>query len=126
MNSIAVGAGDARVVETGSKWDVLSCKDGHGKTATRSANTCAVSVLPPTCGRRLSTRSGRQGRGRVSEGGRPDGKRGQRREGQKELEKGQNQHDLNEINTNTKVKLEEKQRQQREARAGMAVGEGGG
>lgn len=44
---------------------------------------------------------------------------GQRREGQKELEKGQNQHDLNEINTNTKVKLEEKQRQQREARAGM-------
>lgn len=28
---------------------------------------------------------------------------GQRREGQKELEKGQNQHDLNEINTNTKM-----------------------
>lgn len=100
----------------------MSCKDGDGKTATSECeHLCAVSVLPSTCGRRLSTRSGRQGRGRE----RPKGvgraeNGGQPREGQKELEKGAKPtHDLLEINT--KVKLEEKQRQEREARAGMAL-----
>jgi hypothetical protein len=89
LNSIAVGAGDARVVETGSKGDVLQ---GWGRLWREDGNLGARTLVQSLYSRQRVAGGCRhdlvvRGEG-VSEGGPANGKQSQQREGQKELEKG--------------------------------------